>query len=195
MYVKNLGRLGQTPNANTQFVAGANVSLQFTLDTAASAFWSSSITQDVQNSLAGWAPFSSGAFSLQSVSIDDPSAPTVLTVSFSVGANGAQYTYGLLASSIASIVNGSITGTVTPTLAAGLATTTTLQQFEQQGGVTVSPFAPVSPGQPSWEQQLIGQLFPGAAPSGKAPSPTALPSWVWWAAAALGLLGAAAYFH
>jgi hypothetical protein len=123
MYVKSrgLGRLGQT--AATTFTAGQQVSLQFSLDTLASVyFYFSSNVSNIQNVLASWSPFASGAFVMQSVSVDDPSAPSVLTVTFMTGANAPQYTYGLLAQSIATVINASITGTVSPmNLGAGLA--------------------------------------------------------------------------
>ena len=111
MYVKNpsLGALGQT--ASTQFTAGSTVTLTFTINTAE---WMGALANapagDAGTILSQWSLFSSGAFQLNSVTYDDPTTPSLLTVVFTVGPNGAQYTYGLLSSTIASTLNSGFGG-------------------------------------------------------------------------------------
>ncbi len=111
MYVQNpgLGALGQT--ASTQFTAGSTATLTFSVSTYA---WMAALANapagDAGTILANWSPFSSGAFQLDSVTYDDPYMPAALTVVFTVGPNGAQYTYGLLASSMATTLNQAFGG-------------------------------------------------------------------------------------
>lgn len=111
MYVQNsgLGELGQT--SSTQFTAGSTVTLTFTVSTYA---WMAALANapagDAGTILANWSPFSSGAFQLVSVTYDDAITPSLLTVIFTVGPNGAQYTYGLLSSSMASTLNNAFGG-------------------------------------------------------------------------------------
>ena len=85
MYVKNpsLGALGQT--ASTQFTAGSTVTLTFTINTAK---WMARLCQCTSrgrgNDSSQWSLFSSGAFQLNSVTYDDPTTPSLLTVVFTV---------------------------------------------------------------------------------------------------------------
>lgn len=186
--------LGQT--SDTPFTPGTTVNLNFAISGTGQVAISGLTAIAIQSLLASWAPFSSGAFSLQNVSLDNPILPGSLMVTFTVGAAGAQYTYGLLSSSIAAQINSALpVGTVTPVgLGPGLGTTTTYQQFVQQGGVTLSPLASVSPGGPSWLSTLLpsglfSNLFGSGSGSG-AGGGGGGGSFPWiWVAAGVGALG------
>jgi hypothetical protein len=162
MYVKSrgLGRLGQT--AATYFTANQQVSLQFSLDGAASVWFETNSFQSIiPNLLSSWAPFSSGAFSNPAVMVDNPSQPLVLTVTFMTGANAPQYTYGLLAQSIAQTINASMGGTVSPVglgpgLASALPTATAAVQ-----ALTINPQTLLQ----SWENIATGQNVNAAPPA------------------------------
>jgi hypothetical protein len=113
--------LGQT--ASTQFTPGSTASLSFSVSLAAGVQINAASLSSIQSMLAAWAPFASGAFTLQNLQLDNPLTPSSLTITFSVGAAGAQYTYGLLSQSIATMINSSLLlGTVAPAgLGPGLA--------------------------------------------------------------------------
>ncbi len=112
MYVQNpgLGALGQT--ASTQFTAGSTATLTFTVDTGnwMAAFQSYPSLASPGGALDTWSPFSSGAFQLVSETYDNPVSPSLLTLVIQAGANGTQYTYGLLSSSISTTLNAAFGG-------------------------------------------------------------------------------------
>jgi hypothetical protein len=183
-----MGRLGQTasPTAQTYFTPGSQVSLQFSISVlAASVFQGLELGAglgEIQSILAAWSPFSSGAFTNLDCEFDNSAWPSVLTVSFTVGSNGGQYTYGLLAQSIATEINGELPwGSVNPlNLGAGLSTPSVV-------GAAVSATT-LDPGTLLAEDLNLltgGGLTPQAS--------TPMPAWVWLGLAGVGLLAFAYY--
>lgn len=120
----------------------------------------------VKTTLLGWAPFKSA---VKLLSVNDAGGAVQIVVMPQAGSQGL--TIGGLASGAADTLNqaasaqsgGFSPGFAPAGLGAGLSTTSAWQQFQDSGGVTLNPFASLTPGGPSWESQL---LWPSSSSSG-----------------------------
>ena len=176
--------LGQF-DPNAALVPGQSYTMNFTVSegVAASVVPDSLILANVENILLGWSPFSSGALTILAANISGG----VLTLTVGAGAGATVLTEGGVESSIASTLNGSsvMSGfggvTFTPADTGGLGVTTALQQFVQEGGITLSPLAPTTPGGGNW---LLNALGIGTSAAKTTPTPSAPFPWGWLALAA-----------
>ena len=146
-------------SANDPLVAGQQISFTLAYDGPALD------PAGVQSTLASWAPFKS-LVKLQSVN----DAGGAFQIQAMPQPGSGVLTLGGLASGAADFLNQSSAAASgfsrnfrVVGLGSGLGATSLWQQFLQEGGITLSPIAPVTPGAPSWEIQLLSPLFGGGS--------------------------------
>jgi hypothetical protein len=142
----------------------------------------------ISNYLNQWSLFQNSQLELQNVSV--ASDWSSLQISFMVGpnitTNAAVFTYGGVASTIATQINSAVPGvTVTPQgLGAGLGPTSVAAQFADVGGLSLNP---VSSTNLQTDLNAIANLFGGGG-GGSTPNPSGVPTWFWLGAAGMGVV-------
>lgn len=214
---RGLGQAASTSAAYQTLAPGQSVQLPFSFDssTLASLLGYSPSAADIKGLISTLAPFSGGDYSVGPVNVSGGDTLTVgviankatpvtaglLSTTISGLLNTAYQSPGLfsgLLADIESLTNPLVAPTVgqqiggrtfVPRIAPGLGPTSPHAQFEQMGGVTFNPSAPVNvnqPGAPPAIGSLLASLFGGGSRSA---SSSGAAAWVW-----VLLLGAAAIF-
>jgi hypothetical protein len=174
-----LGNLGQSMgfNAYANAVPGQQYVLNFSVSLESGSPYSP--VSLFQTALANFPLFLNGALVLGTIN----AVGNTVSVTITANAGAASVTLGGIESSIAGWVNSQSGETVNPLDMQGGGTTSFISQFEQEGGITLSPFAPTTPGGTNWLSDLLGIGGGGSPPNPGQPFP-----WKWALAAGFGLV-------
>jgi hypothetical protein len=181
---RQLGFLGQTPGFNPYAVAVPGS--QYVLNFIVSGLQGdpSTYVAQMQSELQSISLFASGALTLIAVSLVN----STLSVTVRANSGASVLTLGGIEAAIADQVNAQYSGiALNPLDMQGGSTTSFSTQFAQQGGLTLSPLAPTTPGGTNWLKDLLG-IGGSGVPTPSSP----LPTWVWWALG--GAVGLAAVY-
>ena len=194
MYVKSRGRLGSL--GDSPLTIGESINLSFQLNAAGQTYFAATNLANlglgadlsaIESTLEGWSLFANGVFNLANAQWDNPTTPSVLTLTLTVGSGGPMYALSGIGAAVADMLNnyfGNIGGaTFTYVGAPGTGTQTVAQAVASN--LTVNPVVLAQ----TAAQALSNPNAPHAPPPAPTPS---LPTWFWWVAGAGALLAAVA---
>ena len=180
------GGLGQGLAAGSTLVPGVQYTIQLAISTSGilGVVLPSAPSESSLNVAVGELPmFQGGMLGLLDATISDSTA----TLTIIAGPGSDVLTLGGVAAAIADQLNTVASGYSFSVMAlgGGLGTTTAVQQFQQAGGITLSPVAPIAPGTPNPIVAAVENI--PTEISGALPSLGGI-SWGWIAAAAGAVL-------